>query len=447
MPSVPTNRPSLRDQRGQTAAEYLGLLLVVVAIVGILAATPIGGTLRDGIQDAICRVTGGECGSGGPGERRAAGRPPLSECVRKSSQRGINGAVKAFWVELGGGVKALREERADGTVKISLSASAKAGLEFSSPGATIDAGSTEGGTGEREIEIAANGEAGKAWVFENADDADDFVDDVEKKVKAIADPRWNFPGTDDDADIELPPSTETTVQGGVSVRGKAELASGTGLDGNLGAGIGATFNDKTGEKTVFFELAGGGGASTGSRSPFALGASGQGKSRVAITYDKEGQATKMRVIGQLDVTADAKFADALEGADLEQLMRNAEKLTAKGGEQAGGRLVVDAALDLRDPENQAAAQAFIDGRDPATGASVDRFDAGRALFDRFQDDAVVNARVYGLRKSDAGVDVDLGAFGVEAQYTTEDASLIDAWYRDLRDGDLRRWEQCTRDLA
>jgi len=104
---------TIRSQRGQTAVEYLGLLLLLAVVVAALLASPIGGTLSDGIRAAICRVLGGDCETAA--ERRADGRPPLSECVLSSSDRGINGAVKAFWVELGGGVKALREERADGS--------------------------------------------------------------------------------------------------------------------------------------------------------------------------------------------------------------------------------------------------------------------------------------------------------------------------------------------
>lgn len=435
-----------RAQRGQTAVEYLGLLALIAVIIGVLLVTPIADPIRDGIRAAICRIAGGECTTSSGAT--ADGRPPLDQCVRDSSKRGIAGDVKAFFIEIGGGVEALREERADGSVKITIKGNAKAGLEFSTPGADVSALGKEGGTGERSLEVSGNGEVAKSWVFENADDADDFVDDVKKKVIAIADPRPNFPGTDDDADIELPPSTETTVAGGVSVRAKGELGSGTGLEGNLGASVGATFNEKTGDKTVFFEVSGGGSASVGAGGDlFDIGGSGQAKTKIGITYDKDGNEKSLMVIGQLDVTATAGFEDVTEGADLEKMLKNAKKLTSSGGGGAGGRLIVDARLDLTNPENRDALRSFIDGRDPNTGEAVPRTDGAAGLFDRFKDEGVVNARAYALSTSETGAELDLGVFGISGEYTSEDAKLVDAFYRDLENGDFQRWEECVRGLA
>ncbi|MEV5198675.1 alpha/beta hydrolase [Streptomyces sp. NPDC053720] len=63
-----------RADTGQTAMEYLGMILVVVALIGGLVATGIGGQLTGRIQDAICQLTGGGCapsnveaGNGGQG--------------------------------------------------------------------------------------------------------------------------------------------------------------------------------------------------------------------------------------------------------------------------------------------------------------------------------------------------------------------------------------------
>ncbi|WP_327368914.1 alpha/beta hydrolase [Streptomyces sp. NBC_01217] len=50
-----------RRDSGQTAMEYLGMTLVVVALVGGLVATGIGGQLTGEIRNAICRLTGSAC--------------------------------------------------------------------------------------------------------------------------------------------------------------------------------------------------------------------------------------------------------------------------------------------------------------------------------------------------------------------------------------------------
>lgn len=57
----------MKSERGQTAAEYLGLLVVCAVVLGAIAASPLGGLVGGGIRDAICAVAGEECESkGGP---------------------------------------------------------------------------------------------------------------------------------------------------------------------------------------------------------------------------------------------------------------------------------------------------------------------------------------------------------------------------------------------
>ncbi|MEN3584969.1 hypothetical protein AAH978_12555 [Streptomyces sp. ZYX-F-203] len=56
-----TTRPlhSPRDDRGQTAVEYLGIIAVVVAIVLAITGTEIGQTIYDAITARIADVAGG----------------------------------------------------------------------------------------------------------------------------------------------------------------------------------------------------------------------------------------------------------------------------------------------------------------------------------------------------------------------------------------------------
>lgn len=48
-----------RDDQGQTAVEYLGIIAVVVAIVLAITGTDIGQTIYDAITQKIAEVTGG----------------------------------------------------------------------------------------------------------------------------------------------------------------------------------------------------------------------------------------------------------------------------------------------------------------------------------------------------------------------------------------------------
>ncbi|MFD7070885.1 Flp family type IVb pilin [Streptomyces sp. NPDC059913] len=45
--------------RGQTAFEYLGIILVVVAIIGAIAASGIGGSISGKISDLVSQIKAG----------------------------------------------------------------------------------------------------------------------------------------------------------------------------------------------------------------------------------------------------------------------------------------------------------------------------------------------------------------------------------------------------
>ncbi|CAL9436191.1 hypothetical protein [Streptomyces sp. NPDC029526] len=48
-----------RNDKGQTAVEYLGIIAVVVAIVLAITGTDIGQSIYDAITEQIANVTGG----------------------------------------------------------------------------------------------------------------------------------------------------------------------------------------------------------------------------------------------------------------------------------------------------------------------------------------------------------------------------------------------------
>ncbi|MFD4024010.1 Tox-REase-5 domain-containing protein [Streptomyces sp. NPDC058576] len=65
-----------KRDRGQTALEYLGLVLIVVALIGALTVGGLGGRITEGLQSAICSLTGSSCPvSPGSGSVDAGDRP------------------------------------------------------------------------------------------------------------------------------------------------------------------------------------------------------------------------------------------------------------------------------------------------------------------------------------------------------------------------------------
>jgi Prokaryotic phospholipase A2 len=72
------HRMRAQDERGQTSAEYLGILVVVVAIVAALAASGIGERIASGIERGVCEIAqlGCEAEPGGEGEPVDPGLTP-----------------------------------------------------------------------------------------------------------------------------------------------------------------------------------------------------------------------------------------------------------------------------------------------------------------------------------------------------------------------------------
>ncbi|MEV6316112.1 hypothetical protein [Streptomyces sp. NPDC051776] len=50
---------TVRSDRGQTAFEYLGIILVVVVIIGAIVGTDIGGNITDKIIEQIDKIKAG----------------------------------------------------------------------------------------------------------------------------------------------------------------------------------------------------------------------------------------------------------------------------------------------------------------------------------------------------------------------------------------------------
>ncbi|WP_299539706.1 alpha/beta hydrolase [uncultured Streptomyces sp.] len=110
--------------RGQSALEYLGMVLVVVALVGAMSATGVGTQLTGEIRNAICELTGGGCSSRGGDAVAGGGTEPNAGTVGGSVSGGsVSGGT------VGGG-----------------SASGGSASGGTADGGTASGGSADGGT-------------------------------------------------------------------------------------------------------------------------------------------------------------------------------------------------------------------------------------------------------------------------------------------------------------
>ncbi|MFJ9110612.1 Tox-REase-5 domain-containing protein [Streptomyces sp. NPDC102283] len=113
-----------KRDRGQTALEYLGLVLIVVALIAALTVGGLGGRITEGLQSAICSLTGSSCPvSPGSGSVEAGERPD-------------------------GGVDGATDGGADGGTSGSADGGANGGADGgSTTTGGVTGGSTDGATG------------------------------------------------------------------------------------------------------------------------------------------------------------------------------------------------------------------------------------------------------------------------------------------------------------
>ncbi|MDC0771280.1 hypothetical protein [Streptomyces sp. HD] len=190
----PCRRPHRRDDRGATATEFLGMVVVVVALVLGVSATGLGQALYQKLAAQICRVTGGSnCAGGGPDPGKpltdADFEPPLCQISAITDKAGAK--AKVLFIEFGEEYgfqeqrfKANTDINKDGRVddKDELvhmtftDAASVAAKKDWKPGAKV------GKFGSDKVELGAGIKVtnGDTWVFESEEEAKRFRDDIEK---------------------------------------------------------------------------------------------------------------------------------------------------------------------------------------------------------------------------------------------------------------------------
>ncbi|WP_327115187.1 hypothetical protein OG206_12090 [Streptomyces sp. NBC_01341] len=194
--SAPTTYRRSYDWRddGATATEYLGVIVLVVALVGALAMAGIGGRIGDRIRCAITSLTGGGsgCTTGGDGTANpktdADYEPKLCQISNLSDTAG--GKVKIGWFEWGEEygfqqkvAQAATDVNGDGKVDendklvyMTFTDAASAGVNASTPGVKL------GSLGKADVDVGGGIKItnGDTWVFRSEADAQKMRDDIEE---------------------------------------------------------------------------------------------------------------------------------------------------------------------------------------------------------------------------------------------------------------------------
>ncbi|UOB10543.1 hypothetical protein MQE23_16340 [Streptomyces sp. HP-A2021] len=146
-----------RRDEGQTAVEYAGLIAVVAAIIVALSVGGLGGRIADGIQSAVCSVTGTDCPApqGDGTEAGAAGDNDGAQRDGSDTSAGADG---------GNGADPDGGQNADGGTGTNGAggANGETGTEGDS-GTQAGPGGQEGTTADGATGGGNNSEGGPAW--------------------------------------------------------------------------------------------------------------------------------------------------------------------------------------------------------------------------------------------------------------------------------------------
>lgn len=409
----------MRSARGQGTVEYLAVVLLVAfalgggtAAVASAAGADIATAVPHEVLRALCIVSGGDC------DRDRA------PCDVDSDSRARSWAVTIAVVKLGHDKRVTVTRRSDDTFAVTLETAPTAGVEGSAGArAKVDLGRGSVAAGA-DVTVGVTGAFARrrTWIVGSKAEADRVVRTIEEHAV-------------------LPPATVDGHEASVEATGDAVIGTIANASGGVLAGLagGWEADRRTGNRTYFLSGSVGGQADASVKgSKVAASVAGSDSDRYALTVAPDGRWIDLAVTrtGELGTTValPKDVASALGTLDLPG--------------SPPRRWVTDSHLDLADPDNLAAAQAFVAGlRDPLHPGRLT--DAIGALSRRMRDAAVIDARTYAVddetrgAEGHAGVELQIGG---KYQTSTESARLVAATTRGL-DGQWRVRDDCLEEAT
>jgi len=451
-------RRNWRDERGQTAADSMGMLLLVALVIAALVATGLDQRIAAGMREAICRIAGGDnCA----GTERADG--DLEQCLVSSSEDSSNFKLFVGFVEVGKDSILIREDFSDGTTRFTLIDSTELKGELF---AGVRAKAGKFGLSAA-AQAAAGGQLQGAQVFEvPTDEAERFAESVAaaggfdgllRDVSELNDEipilGWDNPfdvdnwvldrlGVDQD-DPQVDP-TEEYVDMSAIVEGDAGAGAGSGvfdaevsaaLEGAAGAKV-IHAGERAGEVELYYSIEGeiGGTLTAG-----LLGPNVEGDASVVATLvlDDNGQPKTLKLTGTAGYTGALGLDQEIEGKDAAQVHELLEEasLSATAGE--GSAIDVAAELDLTDPANRAVALRLLT---PGAQAA-----AVPDLLDRLARDGRLTLDLFNVSRDEAEGEIKVGlgvGGGGGGGQTSEDKTATGSYV--LEPGETFEERECAR---
>lgn len=442
---------ALRREDGQTSAEYIGVIVVLAAVIAalLLGAPGVGRTITDGIKAALCQMIGSGC------ETPLAEGEPKEPCVVSSTSGTAGIEATVGFVDLGGGKGLLVEEFSDDRIEVTFIDTSKLGVSTGvKAGGKVTIGGTEVGlNAEARAAAAVLGEAADTRIFRDEEEARDYIRD-----RALGEAIETLPpgarqlagGVRGMVDFVTGHKTPEGEEGdekaslGVQIGGEANAVAGplgAEVEAALGAGVAGKVKpdgSRTFQVQVDAKIAGAAGVPVLAQ----LGASGASTVLIALDVDAQGNPTKLKISGQVDGSFSPELLSNLDpGEALDAL-----KASIKGSE--GKRSVVELNIDLSNGEVADAALELIDQAPRVGNPNIDTdalVAAGGDLRDSLTGNSTLSVTNHHVDSTGlglegglmAGIGLDLGAEG-----TMVTTTLDSAYYLDPTTGSFVPWAGC-----
>lgn len=310
-----------RRERGATAIEYLGVVVVVVLLISTLTLTKAGTLVGAYVHQGICSVgslVGGECSPDAPRREDAIPDYEPDQCTVSTSGTTHKVDVSIAIVDAGGthGVRIAEVRHADGTTEyiVTKTGEGRGGLGIGIGG--------KGETGEGNGGADIGGDLGISGSYTN--DTAYRVDSLEE-ARSLQDRLISNPFNTDGLD----PITETVTWGGklegsidlglgLPENGTPENGGAIGGDdegGELGGGgklegahsYATTTNYETGETTYITNWSGEVSANADALEGINASGTWKGSTSVAITRDANGQIVSIKLMTQTQAGSTLKI--------------------------------------------------------------------------------------------------------------------------------------------
>jgi hypothetical protein len=445
--------PPLRDEHGQTISGYLGVLLLVVAIIGALMVTGIGGVIGRGIDDAICAIIGGDCES----EQQAQ---PLTPCLESSSTTSSSANVLVAVVRLDKDSILIRQDYSDESAKFTI-------LDGTEVAGELFAG-VRGKVADYGIDYALSGEAGLnlkgAKVFELSDQpsADAFQESVDAAggfdglARDVAEIDNHVPFTDIpnplgygndlvldvlgvDSDEELPTPDSEYIEARLFLKGNAGAGAGLGIaNAEIEALIRAagtvkrTTSGESGEQgdvEITLQLDSDASAEL---TAATLGGGGQEQSSYTATLKLDAQngyrPSEVEFKGVGGYSGSFNLNAQLQGNSVSDVGRSLGEASISGVQGAGQKIEFKATLPLNDPRNRdAALDVLLSGAQPARLPG-----AAARLVERFDQDGTLEVATFATTRDETEGELRVGLGVGGGGGASQTTSVEDARQRLIR---------------